>query len=148
MARHFDTPLGYLVFSLKYPGEVAPSKPSKTGAFLRLRSVNAKVNAKIKPKRDVGNEWSLWPTSGDCEDYAVTKRHELIKAGIPAGSLRIAIGTTASGEGHAVLLADTYVGTLVLDNRTDKLKTMSGSRMKFIAWATADPMKWETVATV
>jgi predicted transglutaminase-like cysteine proteinase len=52
-----------------------------------LIAVNDRVNSAIKPERNdagiAGERWILVPSSGDCNDYAVTKRHELIARGGP-----------------------------------------------------------------
>ena len=51
-----------------------------------------------------------WRTSveitneGDCEDYVIAKRHEMIAAGYPAAALSIAIVRTPWNVRHAVLL--------------------------------------------
>ena len=48
-----------------------------------LKIVNNKVNRDIVYVRNnlgyAGEKWILSPTGGDCNDYAVTKRHELIE---------------------------------------------------------------------
>jgi predicted transglutaminase-like cysteine proteinase len=48
-----------------------------------LNVVNRKVNREIIPEPNLGGvlaeEWLLSPKAGDCNDYAVTKRHMLTK---------------------------------------------------------------------
>jgi predicted transglutaminase-like cysteine proteinase len=58
---------------------------------------------------------------GDCNDYAVTKRHMLLQRGLPAKALRLSAVRTGSGTGHLVLLAVTSKGELVLDKLTDAI---------------------------
>lgn len=53
---------------------------------------------------------------GDCEDFVLAKRADLIAAGVPAETLSIAIVETASGEAHAVLLIASDQGEFVLDS--------------------------------
>lgn len=90
--------------------------------WARLRSVNDLVNAATTPKADRehygrAEYWSIVTDGfGDCEDYAVTKRKNLIDQGIPSRSLRIAIVRTPRGEPHAVLTVATDQGDYVLDN--------------------------------
>ena len=57
------------------------------------------------------------PGAGDCEDYALAKRRELINQGWAASTLLIAVVRQQSGAGHAVLMARTDRGDLVLDNQ-------------------------------
>lgn len=92
----------------------------------KLQSVNASVNRSMKPVNDAPSEGDVWAAdgaSGDCEDFALTKRRHLIAQGWPARSLRIAVARTRTGEGHAVLVAKTSEGDLVLDNRFSAIRT-------------------------
>jgi predicted transglutaminase-like cysteine proteinase len=59
------------------------------------------------------------PDRGNCHDYAVSKRHELIRAGWPSASLRLAIAYTRGGVGHLVVIVRTTDGDRVLDNLTN-----------------------------
>ena len=54
---------------------------------------------------------------GDCEDYAIAKYHRLHDLNWPQDALDVAICLDELGEGHAVLVARTDQGDLVLDNR-------------------------------
>jgi predicted transglutaminase-like cysteine proteinase len=111
-----------------YPNECAFSQPPRnhdvaltTATRLELEAVNRQINRSIIPKRDErrgGIEaWLLYPESGDCNDYAVTKRHELYARGWPAKALLLAeVELTSSGEHHLVLVARTREADLVLDN--------------------------------
>ncbi len=55
---------------------------------------------------------------GDCEDYALEKRRQLIAAGVPETALSMAVAFTARGESHAVLMVSLESGDWVLDNLT------------------------------
>jgi predicted transglutaminase-like cysteine proteinase len=90
-----------------------------------LEGVNRRVNAQIRPVHDrdlYGFEgyWTLpianGVMAGDCKDYVLEKRRILMESGIPMTALSIALGTTAQGEYHAVLLVRTDRGEYVLDN--------------------------------
>lgn len=92
-----------------------------------LRQINAYVNSTIVEMSDMeqyGREdvWTL-PNSGkgDCEDFALLKRKLLIQHGWPASALSIAVGSTARGEPHAVLIVATGSGEYVLDNLTSSI---------------------------
>lgn len=91
----------------------------------KLQSVNVAVNRSIRPVNDSPKDdvWAADVLSGDCEDFALTKRRHLIAQGWPARSLRIAIARTQSGDGHAVLVVKTSEGDLVLDNRFSTIRT-------------------------
>jgi Bacterial transglutaminase-like cysteine proteinase BTLCP len=50
--------------------------------WTELTTVNREVNRDIIPQRNLGGilteKWLVSPRSGDCHDYAVTKRHDLL----------------------------------------------------------------------
>ncbi|HYF53306.1 MAG TPA: transglutaminase-like cysteine peptidase [Salinarimonas sp.] len=94
-------------------------------AWRLIQSVNRTVNRKIEPMTDmeqlgVVDSWDL-PTSGygDCEDYQLLKRRLLVEAGLPRRALRMTVVVDEKGEGHAVLMARTDRGDLILDNKID-----------------------------
>jgi len=83
--------------------------------------VNRGVNAAISPVRkaygaELADGWTIAPQMGDCNDYAVTKRHELLESGLPSRALRLSVVKTASGIGHLILVVATTKGDMVLDN--------------------------------
>lgn len=98
-----------------------------------LALINASVNRAIKPTYDAADddEWAADVTSGDCEDYALTKRRQLVARGWPSRSLRIAVGKTPQGEGHAVLVVKTSQGDLVLDNRTNSVRPYNQTDLRW-----------------
>jgi hypothetical protein len=59
-----------------------------------LLKVNAEINGSIVPKRNteglVSKGWMPSPKTGDCNDYAVTKRHQLLARGWPSRALLLA----------------------------------------------------------
>ena len=114
----------------------------------RLASVNTTVNRAIRPVRKVArpgsiDDWRVAPVLGDCNDYAVTKRHLLIAAGLPASALALAVVHTRWGEGHLVLLVRTDRGDYVLDNLTDAIRPWSATGHRFEKIASRqDPQIW------
>jgi len=102
-----------------------------------LQQVNSRVNASIRAVADRPGQdrWSLNPASGDCEDFALSKRAALIRAGVPAGVLRIGVTKTRRGEPHAVLIVRTSQGDYVLDNLRERVSTLgsSGYRIQFMS---------------
>ncbi|MBO9653031.1 transglutaminase-like cysteine peptidase [Agrobacterium sp. SOY23] len=99
-----------------------------------LQRINYEINTSISyaGERDGEDDWKLNPASGDCEDFAVTKRQRLLRAGWPSGALRIATARTTEGIGHAVLIVSTSQGDMVLDNRTNVVKPWKAVDLKWI----------------
>lgn len=99
-----------------------------------LQRINSEINSAIVYVGELEgqDDWKLNPASGDCDDYAVTKRQRLLRAGWPSGALRIATARTPSGIGHAVLVVSTTQGDLVLDNRTNVVKPWKAVDLKWI----------------
>lgn len=107
-----------------------------------LQQINSRVNRTISPRRDSADVWSLNPTSGDCEDYVLSKRSALIRQGVPGGSLRVAYTHTRRGEPHAVLVVRTSQGDYVLDNLNNSVKTLRGSGYNIRSMSSSDPTRW------
>jgi len=140
-------PLGYKLMCLKHPEECKGGGKSKVIAdaaiMATLKRVNASVNRSIRPRNDgAADVWTVGASAGDCEDYVLTKRRQLIRAGLPASSLRIAHVKTRRGQDHAVLVVRTSKGDLVLDNLTSAIKPMSQTGHRVISMQSANPRKW------
>lgn len=140
-------PLGYQLMCLKTPQECKGGGAAKvkvtTDVMATLKRVNSHVNRTMKPRNDSGPDiWTVGSSVGDCEDYVLNKRRALIKAGIPASSLRIAYVKTRKGEGHAILVVKTNGKDLVLDNLTATIKPLSQTGYRIISMSGADPRKW------
>jgi predicted transglutaminase-like cysteine proteinase len=125
-------PMAYTQFCLRYPGECRTARlfrggPIKLSASRKseMAQVNQTVNASIIPQANLqglaGEKWLINPARGDCNDYAVTKRHDLMARGWPARALLLSEVVTRSGEHHLVLVARTDGGDFVLDNLTAKI---------------------------
>lgn len=143
-------PFQFLVFCQQAPRQCDPQGGADRVAMTeateqKIQSINAFVNRTIAPKDDPPGEdiWTLSPEAGDCEDYAVTKRRDLIAGGIPGKAIRIALGTTSEGEPHAVVVVRTQRGDVVLDNRNDELKPFAETDISWIKIESADnPRVW------
>ena len=61
--------------------------------------------------------WCLPTNFGDCEDYALLKRQELLNAGFARKDLHLACCWCETGGYHCVLLVGTDKGWFILDNR-------------------------------
>jgi predicted transglutaminase-like cysteine proteinase len=126
-------PFQHVRFCLRYPSD-CKSNPAdndridlNTETSAALKRVNHSVNMSIIPTpksygSNLGDGWTIAPIAGDCNDYAVTKRHELLESGLPSKALRLSVVTTQSGIGHLVLVVVTTKGDLVLDNLTEVIR--------------------------
>lgn len=145
----FTAPVGFQIFCLTQSSHCRGGGASQvrlTEAVMdTLKSVNSRVNRAIAPRGDRRDEWAVNVSSGDCEDYALTKRAALISAGLPAGALRIAAAKTRSGQGHAVLVVRTDQGDLVLDNLTGTIKPAGQTGLRWVAMTNADGRSWKAI---
>lgn len=102
-----------------------------------LDEVNRGVNKDIAPATDievygVNEYWTLPRTRGDCEDYALLKRHNLIEKGWPVSALLMTVVRDEKGEGHAVLTARTVQGDFILDNKIEEVRVWSKTPYQFV----------------
>lgn len=113
-------------------------------SFPLLDEVNRDVNARIRPHmKNAAIGWAINPAAGDCNDYAVSKRHELIARGIPASALRLAVVRTSWGEGHLILLVRTELGDQVLDNLSGQILPWTALSYRFLKVQSGrDPAAW------
>lgn len=119
-------PVGHYEFCQRDPGECAQKSSGKPIELTRnlwaaMVDINNTVNVMVAPKTDMeiwGREevWSYPNKVGDCEDYVLEKRRELMKLGVPAGNLLITVVRQPNGDGHAVLTVNTTRGDYILDN--------------------------------
>lgn len=117
-----------------------------------ITRINSRVNGAIAMRTDlsafgVDDVWQspgeTAPRYGDCEDYVLQKRRDLIAAGISAETLSIALVTTPSGQSHAVLLIADAGGEYVLDNLSAWILPWSSTRYRWVARQTPGrPMDW------
>ena len=113
-----------------------------------LAALNRKINRTIRGRNDDGSNlngdlWQVNVKSGDCEDFALTKRSKLVSMGWSSRALRIATAVTRSGEGHAVLIVRTDRGDLVLDNRVNTIKYFDRTDLRLeMIQSEADPLVW------
>lgn len=132
-------PFAQVRFCMQNPGECNKSEGASMVVLTTfnqeaLASTNTSVNRAIVGVNDKSGDdvWSVNVKSGDCEDYALTKRDHLIAMGWSPRALRIAVAETRSGEGHAVLVVKTDKGDLVLDNRTNRIKPWNDTDLRWV----------------
>ena len=125
-------PFQHVRFCLRYPSDCKSNPTENERIDLDaqttelLKRVNHSVNISIIPTPksygpNLGDGWTIAPEMGDCNDYAVTKRHELLD-GLPSKALRLSVVKTASGIGHLVLVVVTTKGDIVMDNLTEVIR--------------------------
>lgn len=100
-----------------------------------LASVNRTVNLAMPAIRAQREFLSFNPLPGLSEDYVMMKRTGLIKAGVPASSMRIANVTRPDGRRHSVLVVATTNGDFVLDNRQQAIVKRHNSGYSFASLA-------------
>ena len=152
-------PMAYTQFCLRYPGECRTATlfrggPIKLSASRKseMTQVNQTVNSRIVPEANLqglaGEKWLINPARGDCNDYAVTKRHELMARGWPARALLLSEVVTSWGEHHLVLVVRAAEGDLVLDNLTDRIKPWLRVPYRWVRMQMPGVSRlWTTVAT-
>jgi len=168
----FDTPtlapLAHTRFCLRYPGECRVHKIRFRGGAIDLTAdrrqellrVNADVNRSIRAvhvnETPVNERWLISPSEGDCNDYAVTKRHKLLAEGWPARNLLLAEVVTDWGEHHLVLVVRTDRGDLVADNLSVRIRSFDKTPYQWVRvqspenpkfWSTIKPPQADMVAT-
>ena len=127
--------------------KVASLTPAR---LAELKSVNQSVNARVKQKLDSSSTgkadvWGLPSGSGDCEDFAILKKHELMKRGWPSSALLLTV-VTYMGQGHVLLTVRTDQGDMVLDNRTNSVKSWSRTPYRFFARQSQSKYgKWDKI---
>lgn len=151
-------PLAHTRFCLKYRSDCRVHKIQFRGSAIDLTAerrrelirVNADVNGAIRPMQVnetvAGEKWLISPKSGDCNDYAVTKRHELLARGWPSRSLLLAEVVTTWGEHHLVLVVRTRQGDLVADNLNADIRSWAKTSYQWVrVQSPANPMFWSTI---
>jgi predicted transglutaminase-like cysteine proteinase len=152
-------PMAFTQFCLKYPSDCKPQRLLSADdrieldkmRWSELENINRNVNSSIYPERNenglAGEKWLLSPVRGDCNDYAVTKRHQLIARGWPARAVLLSEVVTVSGEHHLVTIVRTNGGDLVLDNLTDQIMPWSRTGYRWVRIQTPkNPNYWASIS--
>ena len=120
-------PVGHYEFCRREPDECRQKTASQMPIELTkilwaaMVDINNTVNVMVSPRTDMeiwGKEelWSYPTKVGDCEDYALEKRRQLMDIGVPAGDLLMTVVRQPNGDGHALLTVRTSRGDFILDN--------------------------------
>jgi predicted transglutaminase-like cysteine proteinase len=136
-------PIGHYQFCQDNKAECSVTSTNVTPARVTdfgwnvIKEVNAEVNRRILPMTDqdiYGRDevWSYPTEVGDCEDFVLEKRRELMKRGFAASNLLITVVRKPDGEGHAVLTVRTMDGDFILDNLDERVRLWSETAYRFM----------------
>lgn len=136
-------PIGHSEFCQSHRGEcgihtgVQDATALTQDKWNQLLSVNASANASIVGVTDdqlyqTVEFWTYPNGYGDCEDYVLAKRRDLINLGWHPSTLLITVVRQTNGEGHAVLMARTDRGDLILDNQAGLIKLWNQTPYQYI----------------
>jgi predicted transglutaminase-like cysteine proteinase len=150
-------PIGHYEFCKANPAECsirlrdAGPEHLNDHVWQELSDVNGMVNATVRPMNDYdiyGKDevWAYPHGAGDCEDYVLEKRRDLMKKGISLSDLLITVVRKPDGEGHAVLTVRTDEGDYVLDNLTDAIKPWEETGYRYLKrQSTTHTGRWVTI---
>lgn len=152
-------PMAHIKFCMAYPQDCRSNSLVFRGGgidltadrYSELVKINAEVNRSIIPTRNTrgvaAEEWVVGPARGDCNDYAVTKRHALLQRGWPARALLLAEVVTNWGEHHLVLVVRTRSGDVVVDNLNANVRPWSKTSYRWVrVQSPSNPRYWSNVA--
>jgi predicted transglutaminase-like cysteine proteinase len=151
-------PMAYTMFCLRYQDECRKMPPLFRGGAVRLtekrwadlKEVNQTVNRSIIPEsQEPGlsiESWLINPDRGDCNDYAVSKRHELLNRGWPSAALLLSEVVTKWEKHHLVVVVRTRSGDLILDNLTPQIKPWARAPYRWVRIQMQNnPRLWSTI---
>ncbi|MEO6609565.1 MAG: transglutaminase-like cysteine peptidase [Aestuariivirga sp.] len=147
-------PMGYVAFCAR--GEAECKAKASTHERVKLTpqiwdmvsAVNLSVNTHVIPMSDeeqygVPDYWTYPVKAGDCEDYALEKKRELVALGVAPRDLLMTVVLDENGEGHAILTVATDKGDYMLDNRRNEILRWDQTHYKFLKrQSQLDPMQW------
>jgi len=113
-----------------------------------LKVINDNANDAVEPVSDmdlykVVEYWTYPQAQGDCEDYVLLKRKQLMMMGWPAEALLITVLRDENNDGHAVLTVATDQGDFILDNRIyDILPWQETNYTYYKRQSQTDPWRW------
>lgn len=157
-------PIGHLGFCEDHPAECVKPVPLQlsaqapqrlsTAIIVAIAALNTRVNGAIVARSDqelygVEEHWAF-PVSGygDCEDYVLEKRRDLMALGIDAANLLITVVKKLDGTGHAVLTLRSDQGDFILDNLDWRIRPWRETSYRYIKrQSSTDPTQWRLVET-
>lgn len=150
-------PIGHYEFCKTQPDECAVKTSVRARArvteagWQAIYEINSDVNARIAPVTDdeqYGRDevWAYPVDAGDCEDYVLLKRRDLLARGFSEADLLITVVRKYDGTGHAVLTVNTSEGDFVLDNLDPAVKRWSETPYHYLKRQSAtDTGRWVAI---
>lgn len=150
-------PIGHYEFCQRYASEcavrskVGPAPTLTKHGWQVLNTVNTRVNTTIVAMTDqdiYGKEeyWAYPVDAGDCEDFVLEKRRQLLAKGFSAADLLITVVRKPDGEGHAVLTVRTSEGDFILDNLSADVKLWTDTPYTYLKrQASFNSGRWVTI---
>jgi predicted transglutaminase-like cysteine proteinase len=151
--RH-QSPINYSDFCKRYEDDC---KVVKNDYFKitpvrlnELDEVNKLVNDEIEPSTGPKDQWDINPKIGNCHDYVMTKRHDLIQKGWPSSRLIVTEVVThhvdVADNWHLVLLVDIDGEYVVLNNLEGFVYKVKDPHYSHYIWITkqsaSNPNEW------
>jgi len=154
-------PIGWVDFCDRHPDECrGPALAAEMVVLSKrtrklIETINRTINHRIRPVSDLDHHGTLerwsYPDDGkgDCEDYVLEKRRQLIAAGLPRQALLITVVRDLKGDGHSVLTVVTDKGDLVLDNQEPDVTPWSETGYRFVKRQSAEhPDRWVSLGGI
>lgn len=148
-------PMGFNGVCQRYDWACAADRQSGVAnrAILRLAArINSRINRRVRSISDRRqyNQPEVWalPTrrGGDCEDFALLKKRELIAAGVSPNMLLMATVLDRRRNSHAVLVLRTDEGDFVLDNLTNQIHHWQDTGYTFLKLQNPSrPANWDAI---
>ena len=119
-----------------------------------LDAVQRDVNAALRPASDreafgLAEHWTPVAVPGgrgDCDDFALTKLHRLVRQGWPRDALRLTSATLPDEQEHLVLAVRTDRGDYVLDNLRPAPVPWTALPYRWLAQETPGSAAWRAIA--
>ncbi|WP_372574400.1 transglutaminase-like cysteine peptidase [Ruegeria jejuensis] len=141
VSARFPAPSGANDLCRSYAWACAGSRGQRLDSALEfdlVRQVNRQVNAVTRDVTDrqqynMEEKWAL-PTrmGGDCEDFALLKKRDLIRLGVDPRRLLLATVLDRRRNAHAVLIYRSSQGDLVLDNLSNQIRPWKATGYIFL----------------
>jgi predicted transglutaminase-like cysteine proteinase len=147
-------PLALTEFCARRPQRCTPSEEVLQIEFdlshrLLIESVNRAVNHSIIPKSDPPGREQPWrddATVGDCDEFAMKKRSQLLDLKLPSSALLMVVAIIPSGEAHLVLIVVTDQGDIVLDNLRENIVRWDSLPYHWVKRSSPkNPQFWQTI---
>ena len=147
-------PDAFTAFCLRKPERCASSDHVQqitldNDKLQQLIRVNIAVNRAITPQANPPGRELPWRENakiGNCVQYVLAKRSQLLDLGFPSSALLLVVATIPSGEDHLVLIVVTDRGDYVLDNLRANVVYW---RKLFYRWvdrsSPKNPLLWQAI---